>query len=152
MHGSHCICARYVSRAIAKLKCSKSDGSTDIMSDHILNGGDKLSVYIGLLFTAMLRHGMTPDGMLTGTMVPIPKGRWANLNSSDNFRAITLSSLFGKILDTIILCKVKDNLCTSDFNFVLRRVLRHHFVLLSFRKLSLILSIMGVMFILYCWI
>ncbi len=33
----------------------------------------RLSVYLSLLFTTVLRHGLTPDGMLNGTMVPIPK-------------------------------------------------------------------------------
>ncbi len=58
-----------------------------------------------------------PDGMLFGTMVPLPKGRWANLSSSYNFRVITLCSIFGKLLDFIILIKKENSLCTSDLQF-----------------------------------
>ena len=58
-------------------------------------------IYLSLLFTAMLRHGSIPDGILLGTMVPIPKGGWTNLNSSENFTAITLSSTFGKLIDLV---------------------------------------------------
>ncbi len=65
----------------------------------------------------MLRHGLSPDGMLHGTMVPIPKGMWANLSSSDNFRAITLCSILCKLLDVIVMTKTKDNLCTSNLQF-----------------------------------
>ncbi len=38
-------------------------------------------VYIAILFTAMLRHGLIPDALQC--MIPIPKGWWANLSSSD---------------------------------------------------------------------
>ncbi len=65
----------------------------------------------------MLRHGLIPDGMLNGTMVPIPKGRWANLSSSDIFRAITLTSILCKLLDVIILTKEEAHLCTSNLQF-----------------------------------
>ncbi len=65
----------------------------------------------------MLRHGLSLDGMLHGTIVPIPKGRWANVSSSDNFRAITLSSILCKLLDFIVMTKEKDNLCTSNLQF-----------------------------------
>ncbi len=51
--------------------------------------------------------------MLNGTMVPIPKGRWANLTTSDNFRATPLSSIFG----IIVMNKENENLCTSGLQF-----------------------------------
>ncbi len=65
----------------------------------------------------MLHHGTSPDGMLLGTMVPLPKGRWVNLSSSDTFRAIILSSIFGKLLDFIILIKEENSLCNNDLQF-----------------------------------
>ncbi len=55
--------------------------------------------------------------MLTSTTIPIPKGRWANLSTSDNFRPITLSSVLCKLLDVVILTKKKGNLCTSDTQY-----------------------------------
>ncbi len=65
----------------------------------------------------MLRHGLTPDGMLNGNVVPIPNGRQANLLSSGYFRAITLSSMLCKLLDVIILTKDEVHLCTSNLQF-----------------------------------
>lgn len=121
IHGNHCISFNDCSDAIKKLKHSKSDGSTGILSDHIIHAGDRLIAYLSLLFTAMLRHGTSPDGMLLGTMIPLPKGKWANLTSTENFRAITLSSIFGKLLDFIILCKEEDTLCTSELQFSFKK-------------------------------
>ena len=69
----------------------------------------------------MLRHGTSPEGMVLGTMVPIPKGRWANLTNSDNFRAITLSSILGKLFDYIVLVKEEIHLCTSNLQFSFKK-------------------------------
>ncbi len=93
MHGTHSIIAAEVESAVEKLKPGKKNGNTDTVSDHIINVCERLNVHIAILFTMMLRHGLPPDGMLHGTMVPIPKGRRANLSSSANLRVITLSSI-----------------------------------------------------------
>ena len=61
--------------AVTKLKCNKSDGWLGHSTDHIINGTNKLCVYLSLLFTGMLRHGYIPDAMLISTMVPIPKNK-----------------------------------------------------------------------------
>ncbi len=70
-YGTHSIIANDVIAAINKLKHDKKDGASEVVSDHLIYS----SVHLSLLFTTMLRHGLTPDGMLNGTMVPLPKGR-----------------------------------------------------------------------------
>ncbi len=103
MHDIHSIIAEEMGSAIEKLKPGKKDGSTDVVSHHIINASQYLNVHIATLFTIILRHGLSPDGMLHDTMMPIPKGRWANVSSSDNFRAITLISSLCKLLDVIVM-------------------------------------------------
>ena len=110
-----------VKLAIHGLKHCKIDESSDFASDHIIYACDNVSSYLALLFTMMLLHGMSPTAMLKGTMVPIPKGRWANMTMSDNFRAITLSSILCKLLDMIILIKEEKNLTTSDMQFSFKK-------------------------------
>ncbi len=39
---------------------------------------------------------------------------------SDNFRAIAISSIFGKVLDWIILINEQKSLCTSNLQFGLK--------------------------------
>ncbi len=77
MHGTRSIIAAEVGSAIEKLKPGKKDGSTEVVSDHIyyIKACEHLNVHIAILFTMILRHGLSPDGMLQCTMVPIPKGR-----------------------------------------------------------------------------
>ncbi len=96
------------------MKHDKKDGDSEVVLDHIIYSGESLSVHIVILFTPMLRHGLTLDGMLISTMISIPKGRWSNLSISENVRAITLSSIQFKLLDVVILSKEKGSLCPSD--------------------------------------
>ncbi len=51
-------------------------------------------------------------------MCEYTKGKRANLTTSDNLRAITLSSIFGKLIDMIVMNKKNENLCTTAFNLV----------------------------------
>ena len=106
-----------VRKAIAKLKHGKSDGQEGLNSDHIINGTEKLFQYLTSIFNAMLVHGISPSSMLQGTMVPIPKGRGKMLGCSDNYRAITLSSIVSKVFDWVILMKEDMSLRSSDLQF-----------------------------------
>ena len=62
-------------------------------------------------------HGVAPAGLLLSTMIPIPKSKRGQKCSSDNYRAIALSSLIGKILDTIILKEQCESLMTDSLQF-----------------------------------
>ena len=111
------ISALDVSNAIKNLKIGKNDSWLPHTSDSIIHGTDTLNQYLTLLFNMMLKHGHSPYGMLVGTMVPLPKGKWKSKRDSENYRAITLSSLFGKLLDLIILHKEGEKLKTDNLQF-----------------------------------
>ena len=70
-----------------------------------------------MLYTLFLSHGFIPDSVIMGTMIPIPKNRKQSLCNSSNYRAIALSSIFGKILDWVILIKEERALCSSHLQF-----------------------------------
>ena len=55
--------------------------------------------------------------MMTGIMVPIPKCKTKQLCCSDNYRAITLSSVVGKVFDSVILIKEHNALNSSKLQF-----------------------------------
>ncbi len=48
----------------------------------------------------MLVNGYIPTNLRISTLIPIPKNRRKSMNDSSNYRAIALSSVLGKILDT----------------------------------------------------
>ena len=74
-----------------------------LSSDNFKNGTHFLNVYISLLFSSMLVHGTAPAGLFLSTLVPLIKNKRGNKCDSNNYRAIAISSLLGKLFDIIIL-------------------------------------------------
>ena len=102
-------------KAVNEMKSNKKDGTNMLISENIIHGTHKLYVLLSLLFTSTIIHGYCPVGMITGTMIPIPKIK--GTVNSDQFRAITLSSLLGKMFDMILLEYFKNELLSSQLQF-----------------------------------
>ena len=65
----------------------------------------------------MLVHGVVSADFLVSSIIPIPKGKNSTGVDSNNYRAIALSSIFGKIFDRIILNRYSNILITSERQF-----------------------------------
>src|SRR5260221_9961467 len=65
----------------------------------------------------MLERAQIQSFFRPGTIIPILKGKSFDPTKSDNSRAITISSLFGKLLDVLLLNRYTDLLHTSDMQF-----------------------------------
>ena len=102
--------------AISKLKLGKKE-ENGLFSNHFIYGSDKLIVMITLLFNSMLVHGIAPDDLLLGTMIPLIKNSRASKQCSDNYRALTIGTGMSKLLDIVILNDQKDVLETSELQF-----------------------------------
>ena len=85
----------------------------------------------------MLSHGCVPNDFLLSTLVPIPKNKRKSINKSENYRAIALSSILGKLLDNILLVNCSQHgqvFETSElqygfkdqFTFVVNEVIQHY--------------------------
>ena len=83
-HGVYNISVENVIEGVQRLKLGKSDGEEGLNSDHIVHSPKILYV-----FNSMLVHWHSPDSMLVGTMVLLPKDKRQLACTSDNFRAIT---------------------------------------------------------------
>jgi hypothetical protein len=103
--------------AVSCLKPHKNDGGTGLNSDHIINAGNDCLAHIALLFSSIVVYGDIPDSFLRSSIVPIPKGKRGTASVSTNFRGITLSSIYGKIFDKIVLFRYGDRLSSSELQF-----------------------------------
>ena len=109
-----------IKAAVMKLKAGKNDGNLGLSSDYFIHDCNELSVHIAFLNSGLIVHGFAPNDMLISTVIPIPKGRNANITDLSNYRGISLSSIFGKLFDLVILARYGDLLCVSDFQFGFR--------------------------------
>ena len=87
------------------VKPGKSAGSCGYSSDHIIHGSYLLRSHITSLFNVMISHGFAPIDFRLSTLIPIPKNKRKSRNDSDNYWAIALSSILGKMLDHLLLVK-----------------------------------------------
>ena len=146
---SYNITVHDVMNAVTHLKTGKSDGSEGLSSDHFIHGNRKLYVLLSILFTLFLRHGFSPNSMILGTMIPIPKDKKKSLCSASNYRAIALSSIFSKILDWIILLKEEHSLCSSELQFGFKKGLST--TQCTFSMLEIIIILTNLMLVYYYW-
>ena len=65
----------------------------------------------------MLSHGVSPLGVLCSTMVPVPKNMRGSKSDSNNYRAIAISSILGKLFDSIIIKEQHSSRITDDLQF-----------------------------------
>ena len=110
-----------VKQAVTQMKRGKSDGCSSLTSDHIINAGDDLLHHLSGLFSAFCIHGTVSDDFYSSVIIPIPKNRNVSAASSSNYRGIALSSLFGKILDYIVLHRYIPLLISSEYQFGFKR-------------------------------
>ena len=79
-----------VINAVSHLKNGKSDGSEGLFSDHFLHATHRFYVILSILYTLFLSHGFSPESMIMGTMIPIPKNSRQSLCNSSNHRGLLL--------------------------------------------------------------
>ncbi len=115
-HNDYVISVADVIKSLAHLKQFKTDGEEGLMSDNIIHGTHSLYVLLTIVFNAMLIYGVSPDSMILGTMVPIPKNKKKSLCNSDNYRAIALSSIIG----------FKNNLSTTQCTFCMMETVNYY--------------------------
>ena len=121
IEGEQCnyiITTNEVEKAVKSLKYGKFGGDGEnLSSDHFVHAPRIMLVFLSLFYNSMLVHGISPNSMILGTMVPIPKCKQKRLDVSDNYRSITLSSIVSKIFDIIVLSRDEKLLMTSELQF-----------------------------------
>ena len=106
-----------VRQAIGKLKLGKSDCQFNFGSDAFIHGIDILSERLAFIVKSFLIHGFVPLFLLVCTLVPIVKDKLGDKSSSNNYRAIAISSILLKNFDWIILILHGNSLDISDLQF-----------------------------------
>ena len=112
----HTITVTEVKEAVDMLKKDKKE-ENGLNTNHIKHGTNRLFVMIALMFNCMLSHGLAPDELLLGTMIPLIKDSRGKKQCSDNYRALTIGTGLSKLLDIIIKNQQTDKLKTSDLQF-----------------------------------
>ena len=101
---------------IGKLKEGKSTNSL-ITAEHIMHGSPKLVTHLHILFNSLFLHGVVPNDFLKGTISPIIKDTTGDINSVDNYRGITVCSVFSQLFENALRLKFGHFLVSDDLQF-----------------------------------
>jgi hypothetical protein len=77
---------------------SKACGPDDLSAENLLYAHPILLIHFKLLFYTLFSHGFVPNNLSAGIIVPLIKDKARDINSLDNYRAITLKPIIAKSL------------------------------------------------------
>lgn len=108
--------------AIKSLKRGKSSGIDMLNSEIFMEGREILAPILCRLFNFMFDNSIYPESWTKGLIVPVPKK--GNLNDVNNYRGITLTSIFSKIFSLLLDVRIRKwaekNKLLSDYQFGFR--------------------------------
>ena len=103
-----------VLKVINKLKPHKSPGPDEVYARILKECRDELSNPLAVLFNKSLESGLVPEAWKLANVVPIFKK--GDKSIASNYRPISLTSIIGKLLESIIATKIRSHLET--FNLI----------------------------------
>ena len=106
-----------VDKSIRSLKCGKACGPDNISAEHLQYAHPSLVMHLKLLFHLMIVHSFVPHGFGKGYVIPLAKDKSGNLNSVENYRAITLGPVIAKVFESIVTVVCEQELQTDDLQF-----------------------------------
>ena len=96
---------------------TKDRSNNELIHLLLIGGTPLLYECITFSFTCMIKHSFASGKFAIFTIVPIHKGSNLKASDSKNYRDVSLSSLFSKILDNCILIMQSDSLQSDPLQF-----------------------------------
>ena len=103
-----------VRAAIRLLKKGSSAGPDLLSPCHLLHTGPSISIWLSMIFNAMVNLEATPSVFKKGILIPIYKGKGKDPLKTTSYRGITLTSVIAKTFEILLLDRIL--LILSDRN------------------------------------
>lgn len=99
--------------AIFRLNTNKAPDEFGISAEHIKHADMSLIPALSTLFNAIIKHSYIPEQFKTGVINPVLK-KGKDPTKFDSYRGITITSIIGKLLELVILERIKTNFPESQ--------------------------------------
>jgi hypothetical protein len=93
--------------AINNLAGGKSCGIDGIYAEHLKYSSLNYRSLLARCMTSFIVHGHLPDTLMSVVLVPIIKDKSGKINSKDNYRPIAIASTMSKLLEKLLLERLK---------------------------------------------
>ena len=91
-----------VRKGVRNLNTGKAPGSDGITKEHIVNAGPSLYNAITMLFNWIRESEYIPVNFRRGIQIPLYKGKNSSILDVNNYRGITLLSIFNKLFEVVL--------------------------------------------------
>ena len=109
--------AHDIREVISKLETNKSAGTDLVQSEHFIYALDKISCLLSMLFNSMFMHNYLASKLMETIIVPIIKDKKGLVTDKNTYRPIAVTSVSSKIIELILLDRLRDKLATLDNQF-----------------------------------
>ena len=100
--------------AVKMFKPGKASGPEGISAEHLKWGGDSLYLWLLGIVNAILEMEEISSSFKLGSICPVYKGGGKYPLLANNYRGITMNSIFSKVLETLILSRLESNILTRQ--------------------------------------
>ena len=94
-------------KVIKRLKRRKAPGPDSLLAEHLIEGGQSVVICLANILNAIIDLEAIPDYFKSGLVVPVYKGSGKDPLKTDSYRGITLSPVFSKVLEFLILDRLE---------------------------------------------
>ena len=109
-----------ISHSINRLKCGKAAGQYKLQPEFFKHGGHTLALWLRKISYRLISLEDILACLKEGLVTPIYKKQGKNPLQVGSYRGITISSVFAKILETLILTRLSDVITELNFPDVLQ--------------------------------
>ena len=111
------VAVKEVQSVLKKLKSGKSVGLDGIPNEFYRSCKHQVTIFLSIMCNAFFIHEFIPESIMDGKIIPLLKGKLLDISSSDNYRPITISSSFSKILEYLMHNRIIGHLTCEDNQF-----------------------------------
>ena len=94
--------------AIYSLEKNKAPGPDSVESEHLIYGGEQLTLHLRSPFNLILATGHVPAAFKTGYTIPIPKSPDKDITNPSNYRGISLLFIIAKVFEKSLAVKLEE--------------------------------------------
>ena len=111
------VSAEVIGDVIKEIKANKNDPVYTFNSNCIKHASTTLHQHLANIIKCYLIHGHVSNILLIATIIPLIKDKTGDIESSDNYRSIALSSVILKIFDWIVMTLFGNTLGLDELQF-----------------------------------
>jgi hypothetical protein len=103
------VTVKEIAQGMAKLNKGKAADIFGLTTEHLIYAKDSLAPILSALFSLILQAGFIPSTFQEGLVLPLLKKPNKDKKQPTNYRGITIISVVGKLLEVIILLRIKEH-------------------------------------------